>query len=98
MDKRIEEIAKLRGNTANLYQLAEECAELSKACLKVARYNSGDKYVDGKKAEDNLAEEIADVQICIKAVECNYKYLVPKIEDYTEEKSERWFKRTFLFS
>lgn len=56
------------GKSAMLEQTAEECAELAHACLKLARYYRNENKVYGKSEEEmikNLAEEIADVDICI---------------------------------
>ena len=56
------------GKPAMLEQTAEECVELAHACLKLARYYRDENKVYGKTEEellDNIAEEIADVNICI---------------------------------
>ena len=55
------------GTPAMLEQTAEECIELSHACLKLARYLRGENKVYKTKEEiySNLSEEIADVYICI---------------------------------
>jgi len=55
------------GKPAMLEQTAEECAELAHACLKLARYYRAENKVYGKSEEemlDNLAEEMADVELC----------------------------------
>ena len=55
------------GTPAMLEQTAEECVELSHACLKLVRYLRGENKVYKTKEEiySNLSEEIADVYICI---------------------------------
>ena len=55
------------GTPAMLEQTAEECIELSHACLKLARYLRGGNKVYKTKEEiySNLSEELADVYICI---------------------------------
>ena len=55
------------GTPAMLEQTAEECIELSHACLKLARYLRGENKVYKTKEEiySNLSEEIADAYICI---------------------------------
>ena len=55
------------GDAAMLEQTAEECSELSKACLKMARLIRGENKVYKTKQElyDNLVEEAADVKICL---------------------------------
>jgi NTP pyrophosphatase (non-canonical NTP hydrolase) len=55
------------GKSAMLEQTAEECVELAHACLKLARYYRNENKVYGKSEEemlDNLAEEMADVELC----------------------------------
>lgn len=50
-----------------LAQLAEECAELSQAALKLRRALTGDNPtpVSAEDAEDHLWEEAADVILCV---------------------------------
>ena len=55
------------GIPAMLEQTAEECVELAHACLKLARYYRNENKVYGKtegEMLDNLAEEMADVELC----------------------------------
>ena len=70
------------GLPAMLEQTAEECAELSFACLKLARYLRNENKMYGHTIEElnsALNEECADVNICIDelmhigAID-NYKY------------------------
>lgn len=59
------------GKPAMLEQTAEECVELAHACLKLARYYRNENKVYGKTEEellDNLAEEMADVDICFNEI------------------------------
>ena len=59
------------GVPAMLEQTAEEASELAQACLKLARYYRGENKVHGKnksELKDNLAEEIADVNLCIQII------------------------------
>lgn len=56
------------GLPAMLEQTAEECAELSFACLKLARLLRGENKVHGRTEEElvyALTEECADTFICI---------------------------------
>lgn len=83
------------GKPAMLEQTAEECVELAHACLKLARYYRNENKVYGKAEEemlDNLAEEIADVEICtfelMKDLELYIEYLEQK-----DKKKERLKKR-----
>jgi NTP pyrophosphatase (non-canonical NTP hydrolase) len=59
----IEEI----GDAAMLEMLAEECAELTQAALKFARYNRGENPTPQTYIQclDAFTEEIADVQLII---------------------------------
>lgn len=59
------------GVPAMLEQTGEEASELAQACLKLARYYRGENKVYGKnesELKDNLAEEIADVNLCIHEI------------------------------
>lgn len=58
------------GEPAVLEQLAEECAELGQAALKMARLQRGENptpksWLDCK---ENLEEELADVDLCMRMV------------------------------
>lgn len=95
VDTRIQEIAHASCDIKNLLMLSEECNELSQACAKLIRNMCWDKEIDGGTAENNLAEEIADVEICIDAIKCTYEHLVPKMLGYKEAKIRRAFDRAF---
>ena len=67
----IEEI----GEAAALELLAEECAELAHACLKLARIRRGENPTTaGEQATTrSVIEEMADVMICADAIrECEW--------------------------
>ena len=85
-------------------QLAEEAAELSQACSKMARYlhhtNPVDKHLTKLDLEDNVIEELADVSLLMRMV-VDWSYVrghshdntddaICKIEDY---KMKRWLQR-----
>lgn len=84
-------------NKANLLeQLAEECAELTKAALKEARILRGESY-HTKKEKDilaNLTEECADVMVMLTAV-IEHGELVDEFDIYhlEEVKLDRWIER-----
>ena len=63
----IEEI----GTAAMLEQLAEECNELGKAALKLARIirKNNPTPVTEEQAKENLCEEAGDVINCIEMLE-----------------------------
>lgn len=58
------------GEPAMLEQLAEECAELAHACLKLARIERGDNPTPASEPEyaETIIEEMADVQICVDEI------------------------------
>jgi transcriptional regulator with XRE-family HTH domain len=63
-------IEQLIGTPAVLEQLAEECAELGQAALKLARKMRGENPTPKTQDEllENLTEEVADVLLCIEQV------------------------------
>lgn len=91
-----EKITKKIGEAALLEQTAEECAELSKGVLKLARILRGDNPTPKSKAWvlhlQDVIEEIADVSLCIDVLEealgC-YKF----VDEIKEEKCNRWIER-----
>ena len=71
-----------------LIQLAEEAAELSQAAIKYVRVLRGETPVTKDEALENLTEELADVSVCMTAV----NDLVP-LSDVVEtitDKVRRW--------
>ena len=58
------------GEPAMYEQLAEECTELAKAALKMARIirNENPTPVTATEASDMIIEEAADVLICLEEV------------------------------
>ena len=79
--------------TELLAQLAEECAELGQAALKLRRVLDGSNptpvsYHDAKLA---LLEEAADVQLCMRTVHALADRAV--IEDIIRRKQDRWLLR-----
>jgi hypothetical protein len=59
------------GKPATLEQMAEECCELGKAALKLARVMRGENPtpVTEEQAVANLIEEVGDVRSCMLLVE-----------------------------
>lgn len=76
-----------------LEQLAEECAELGHAALKLARIlrNESPTPVTEAEARDHLHEEIADVLVCI--YECVTPADMEDINKRCVEKLARWKER-----
>lgn len=86
---RINEIRKLISNPALYEQLAEECAELSQACLKKARKIRNENYTPKteKEIDNDIIEEISDVILCIDAIPLNGD------NDIINKKLDRWIER-----
>lgn len=59
----IDKICALTAPEEVIDQMQEECAELTKALSKIKRVMRGDKYVDPRKARENLVEELGDVEV-----------------------------------
>lgn len=78
-----------------LCQLAEECAELSKAALKLRRIYAGVNPTPVTRAEafQNLLEEIADVTLCVEVLGMNTPEVLYNCGRIWEEKSARWMNR-----
>lgn len=62
----IEQIIEKYGEEYILRQLAEECAELNHAALKVIRAQRRETPVLPLDARDNFIEELADVYVMLK--------------------------------
>lgn len=78
-----------------LAQLAEECAELSQAALKLIRARTGRNQTPKTVREcvESLAEEMADVSICACLVMDACCVDRAQTETILEQKAERWAKR-----
>lgn len=80
------------GKPAKLEQLAEECSELAKAALKLARIyrKENPTPITEQEALENLSEEVADVTLCIRVlgdvIGCNVEQIISK-------KHKRWMER-----
>lgn len=85
----IEEI----GTAAMLEQLAEECNELGKAALKLARIirKNNPTPVTEEQAKENLCEEAGDVINCVEMLE-NANILFVD-DDVRKSKISRWENR-----
>ena len=81
------------GNDELLAQLAEECAELGHAALKLRRTLS-DKNptpVSSCAARESLFEEVSDVLFLLDL--CGVDVTDPEIDLTQERKAARWIKR-----
>lgn len=72
-----------------LIQLAEESAELAQASLKMIRVLAGDTPVTPEEAMAHLLEKIADVNVCLVALDLD-QYTVEAI---MRQKACRWERR-----
>ena len=78
-----------------LAQLAEECAELAKASLKLRRVittSSSPTPVSKEDAINDIAEEIADVRLCLKVLGYD-EIFKDKIKRVYKLKCNRWVLR-----
>lgn len=71
--------------------LAEECAELAQAALKLRRCYDGTNPTPADEDEqyEKLLEEIGDVELYLDQLSINRNV----IQDYKQMKLERWQKR-----
>ncbi len=74
-----------------LIQLAEEAAELSQAALKLVRARHGDTPVTQHQASAHLLEEMADVSVCMTALQD----IAPlaRVGEIIAQKAQRWEDR-----
>ena len=81
------------GQEELLAQLAEECAELGKAALKLRRVYSGKNPTPVKRSEayTNLLEEVADVTLCLNVLDITCS--MPEVQRTANEKLSRWCQR-----
>ena len=72
-----------------LNQLAEECAELAQAALKLSRAIRQTNPTPAKPKDiyNNLIEETSDVYLCLTLLQLEAK------DEIMESKSNRWIKR-----
>ena len=84
------DIIKEIGEAAALEQLAEECAELGHAALKMARIIRGENPTPRTRAEvlEELSEEANDVLSCIHLLRANKSLYLD--EGQAAEKMKRW--------
>lgn len=92
----MKEIIDKIGESAILEQLAEECAELAKAALKLSRVvrKENPTPVTENDAFDNLVEEIGDVRLLLRVTD--YMYDTIPTQDIEEYKLQRWKNRIKL--
>lgn len=88
-------IIEIIGLPASLEQLAEECAELGKASLKMARKLRDENPTPLTKEEilENLNEEMADVMLCITNFIEYGLITYSSIDSVMMKKEKRWKER-----
>lgn len=100
MERNYSAIADALPMEERLLQLAEECAELSRAALKLRRAITGANPTprSAKECTYQLMEEISDVFTCVDviAMELGPEMLVRNVEETMREKAERWARRLEL--
>lgn len=81
--------------TELLTQLAEEAAELSQAALKLRRALTGNNPtpVPVGQAYDNLLDELADVAVCMRALQIDGPIERRRIDCLGTVKMSRWATR-----
>lgn len=86
------EVIRTLGEPALLEQLAEECAELAQAALKMARLERGENPTPKTEEEcvQALLEELGDVNLCMSVVEANRCI---HIRCLSVDKKARWAQR-----
>ena len=78
-----------------LSQTAEEAAELSQAANKLRRAHKGLTPVPPEEARYYLAEEAADVLVCLERLREVKVLDMGDVLDIAHQKAARWYGRTF---
>ena len=88
-------ISRRMTETELLAGLAEECAELGKAALKMRRVldRSNPTPVTFSEARQAIVEEIADVEFLLEMLGYKSDGVKAEIKTIREEKTPRWAKR-----
>lgn len=83
------------GKPALLELAAEEATELAHACLKMARKlrDENPTPMDEKEIKDKVAEEVADVYLCVDRVLYELGISAGQILEIEAEKKKRWRER-----
>lgn len=91
-------IQELIGEAAVYEQLAEECTELAKEALKMARIlrNENPTPIKKEQVEKNLSEEFTDVFLCASdlGIHFDYRDLIYKDDRWRNRiQAEKWKKK-----
>lgn len=95
MEEKLKKIGSKLSREDLLLQLAEECSELSHASLKMIRADHGIAYKPYGKCLNNLAEEMADVAICMLALASTIPDVEQLKNEFVKEKIDKWYIRAF---
>lgn len=95
VEKKTEKFLNAIGEPAALELLAEECAELAHAALKLARLERGENPTPAlpKECQEKIFEEIADVLISMEVVEQCQWFNGKKTKHYYEAHMRRFAER-----
>lgn len=87
-----EIIRSLAGDEELLSQLAEECAELAQAALKLRRAMDGRNPTSKTREEclDKLTEEVEDVLLVLDVL---HTVQSTEVQEIQRRKLDRWYKR-----
>ena len=87
--KKTSKINTIIPKAAQYEQLAEECNELAKACLKKSRIIRGENYtpISEEQIDKNINEEFADISLCAITLGLHKDYNI------INKKLNRWIKR-----
>ena len=91
----IKEMIAMTGEEYMLRQLAEECAELAQAALKLVRAWNGETPVPASEARAALIEELADASLMQLIVEVGLLTLDEDVQrqEIFHSKRERFIRR-----
>ena len=88
-------ILKYLGEDEILAQMAEEAAELAKACLKLRRVIMGNNPtpVTEEEAKEAMTEEWADLLLCKEMLNEAHQPNLEKVREWMNYKANRWALR-----
>lgn len=91
----LDNVVNALGTPALLEGCAEECAELTQSCLKLARKLRGENPTPADEREiiANITEEMADVLVCMDAIIESGLISAEGIDSARLYKINRWNKR-----
>lgn len=85
-----ENILSAYGLEEILCQMAEECNELAKECLKMRRVLQGTTDCEKAVVQANILEEMGDVINCIDVLTAHGDFPMQSVYDFAAAKMSRW--------